>query len=898
MEGDRRPSMWVILAACCLVGLVLGGALAPAAGIQTPIPDLGVEGEGVDDADAGEGDEPGSGDGDLGANGSGVSNYGGVSAGGYPERATVGGRLELADRPALVVESPEPARWRLGAYATYTGDGWESGSDSRVPLSSPVSAVSADQPAYEIDVRARRSFRSLATVNRPAFAATNERQVFVDEERAFTVDEPIRAGETYTTLTYGEASPASAAVASDGDYPADIEARYTRLPEDTPDRLGNRTAEITADAGTPYESAVAVERWLEATKAYSLNATHDREADVATEFVFEMEAGYCQYFATSMVAMLRTQGIPARYVTGYSPGDRVGDDEYRVSEANAHAWVEVYIADVGWVTFDPTPAEGRVEAGRDPASLDELGDDWDATTDEENATDALTRADEPGGSISVTLTDDPVPGRPTTAVVTRNGTPVTRADVLFNGERVGGTSRGGSVTGIVPYAETLSVEVRIRADPSQLNRDELDATVAYSAGIQTDGNPIVEFPLHTTAAIDPLGDPTPGESIEVVATVQGDPIPAADVSVDGQRVATTDDRGSATVELPDAESADIVVERGGVSGDRTIPLQSNESSDDGSGPLSVSVTPEGPAPLPYAPATVRVEYENEPVGNATVTVDGDAVAETGADGTATVRLPLSDPVTVTAAAPEGYVSDSEENPLGETASADLGGARLTGTARIGSLYRNTMGVLGIGIGIVGGLVGLGRRRDIRARRLLADRDRLLADTSQSVLGVVVGTGAAVDSTLPALRRRVEAGLALLTDGTEGISTLGAALAAALRRGLRRIDPRALLAALRGEDTANRAAGDTARQPTVREAWTELRDHTTVPSWATSTPGEIARWAVERDGLPEDAVATLLSAFREVEYGDRPPEERAAAIEAAIERIRETTTATDDGGADP
>ncbi|MEF8913485.1 MAG: transglutaminase domain-containing protein [Natronomonas sp.] len=890
--------MRAILAACCLLGLVLGGALAPAAGIQTPIPDLGVEGEGIDDAGSGEGGESGHGDGDLGANGSsGVSNYGGVSAGGYPERATVGGRLELADRPALVVESPEPARWRLGAYATYTGDGWEQGSDSRVPLSSPVSAVSADQPAYEIDVRVRRSFRSLATVNRPAFAATEGRQVFVDKERAFTVDDPIRAGETYTTLTYGGVSPASAAVASDGDYPAEIEARYTQLPDDTPDRLGNRTAEITADAETPYESAVAIERWLEANREYSLNASHDRDADVATEFVFEMEAGYCQYFATSMVAMLRTQGIPARYVTGYSPGDRVGDDEYRVSEANAHAWVEVYIADVGWVTFDPTPAEGRVEAGRDPAPLDELGDNWDAATDEDNATDTLTRSDETGSSISVTLTEDPVPGRPTTAVVTRNGTPVTRADVLFNGERVGGTNRGGSVTGTVPYAETLSVEVRIREDLPQQNRDELDATVAYSAGIQTDGNPIVEFPLPTTAEIDPLGDPAPGESIEVVATVQGDPIPAADVSVDGQRVATTDDRGSATVELPDAETADIVVERGDVSGDRTISLRSNESNVDGSGPLSVSVTPEAPAPLPYTPATVRVEYENEPVGNATVTVDGDTVAKTGADGTATVRFPLSDPITVTAAAPEGYVSDSGEDPLGETASADLGGARLTGTARIGGLYRNAMGVLGIGIGLVGGLVGLGRRRDIHLRRLLADRDRLPTAAAQSVLGVVVGTGAAVDSTLPALRRRLEAGLALLTDGPEGIVTLGAALAATLRRGLRRIDPRALFAALRGEDTANRAAGATARKPAVREAWDELRTHTTVPSWATSTPGEIARWAIERDDLPESAVTTLLSAFREVEYGDRPPEERAAAIEAAIERIRETAAPADDGGAD-
>ncbi|QLD86348.1 hypothetical protein HWV23_11640 [Natronomonas halophila] len=884
-----------ILAACCLVGLVLGGGLAPAAGIQTPIPDLGVEGEGIDDGGLGfDGDgESMVGDDGPGANdSSGVSSYGGVSTGGYPERATVGGRLELGDSPELVVESPEPSRWRLGAYATYTGDGWERDAASREPLSSPVPAAGADQPAYEIDIQVRRSFRSLVTVNRPAFATAGDRQVFVDAERAFTVEEPIRAGETYTTLTYGPVSRPSAAVASDGDYPEEIEARYTQLPEDTPERLANRTDTITADAETPYESALAVERWLEANKDYSLNATHERGNDVATEFVFGMEAGYCQYFATSMVAMLRTQGIPARYVTGYSPGERVGEERYLVRGANAHAWVEVYIADVGWVTFDPTPADERVAAGRDPAPLDELDEGWNTSTDTgDDETDPLTRNDETGSSISVTLTDDPVPGEATTAVVTRDGTPVRRADVLFNGELVGGTNRVGSVTGTVPYAETLSIQIRLTEGTVRLAQDTDEGASAYGTRNQGEAAPIVDFALPTTADIDLLDDPAPGEPIELVATIQGRPIPGAAVTVDGERVATTDDRGSAAIELPDAETTDIAVEREAVSGDRTVVLRSNDSEAGTTGPLSVSVTPEGPAALPYTSASVRVEYEDEPVANATVTVDGAPVTETDADGTAVIRLPLSDPVTVTAAAPEGYVnaSDSASNPLGETASTELGGARLTGTARLGGLYWNAAGVLGLGLGLVGGLVGLGRRRDIRARRLLADRDRLLAAAVQSALSGVVGIGAAVDATLPELRRRIEAGIALLTDGPGGIATLGAMLAAAMGRGLRRCVP----AILRGDDAAGAVTATDADRPTIREAWAELRDHASVPSWRTSTPGEIARWAVEHDGLPEDDVATLLSAFREVEYGDRQAEERTAAVEAAIERIREAST--EDGG---
>jgi hypothetical protein len=72
-----------------------------------------------------------------------------------------------------------------------------------------------------------------------------------------------------------------------------------------------------------------------------------------------MEAGYCTYYATTMVTMLRTQGIPARLAVGYNAGEPTGDGEYVVRGLNSHAWVEVYFPDVGWVPFDPTPADPR-----------------------------------------------------------------------------------------------------------------------------------------------------------------------------------------------------------------------------------------------------------------------------------------------------------------------------------------------------------------------------------------------------------------------------------------------------------------------------------------------------------------------------------------------------------
>ena len=159
--------MRTVLAVCCLAGLVLGGVLAPAAGIATPVPDLGAEagndgvGPGFDD------DGGGIGGADVVGNGSdadlGVESYGGVSAGGYPREATVGGRLEMSDHEELRVVSPEPRRWRLGAYATYTGNGWVRNDSGREPLSAPLSTELSDRtgPEYEVRVTALRPFRGL-----------------------------------------------------------------------------------------------------------------------------------------------------------------------------------------------------------------------------------------------------------------------------------------------------------------------------------------------------------------------------------------------------------------------------------------------------------------------------------------------------------------------------------------------------------------------------------------------------------------------------------------------------------------------------------------------------------------------------------------------------------------
>jgi transglutaminase-like putative cysteine protease len=75
--------------------------------------------------------------------------------------------------------------------------------------------------------------------------------------------------------------------------------------------------------------------------------------------------GFCQYYATTMAALLRRMGVPARIAEGFLPGDRTGTTEI-IRATDAHAWVEVYFPLYGWVTFDPTP---RPNPKRLPAPL-------------------------------------------------------------------------------------------------------------------------------------------------------------------------------------------------------------------------------------------------------------------------------------------------------------------------------------------------------------------------------------------------------------------------------------------------------------------------------------------------------------------------------------------------
>ncbi len=132
------------------------------------------------------------------------------------------------------------------------------------------------------------------------------------------------------------------------------------------DRLRTLANEWTRDASTPFEQAHAIERIFRTTFGYTL--TPEARGNIIEDFLYNKKRGHCEYFATSMALMVRTIGLPSRVVNGFVSSEWNDIAKaFVVRQSDAHSWVEVYFDNYGWMTFDPTPADGvarRMEMGR------------------------------------------------------------------------------------------------------------------------------------------------------------------------------------------------------------------------------------------------------------------------------------------------------------------------------------------------------------------------------------------------------------------------------------------------------------------------------------------------------------------------------------------------------
>jgi transglutaminase-like putative cysteine protease len=202
----------------------------------------------------------------------------------------------------------------------------------------------------------------LFSLSRPVAIESNLPELFKDSEGAVSF---YRRGD-YERLSYKISSdrslPDANRLKSDNKNYLSETKRYLQLPEQFDERIAALTAQIIEKQTNRFDKAKAVENYLQTQFGYTSEMKATGEEPLA-DFLFNIREGHCEYFATAMAIMLRTQGIATRIVNGFQQGEYNETAEvFVVRQKDAHSWVEVYFpGEDDWVPFDPTPSSGRFD---------------------------------------------------------------------------------------------------------------------------------------------------------------------------------------------------------------------------------------------------------------------------------------------------------------------------------------------------------------------------------------------------------------------------------------------------------------------------------------------------------------------------------------------------------
>ncbi len=287
----------------------------------------------------------------------------------FEDSLAIRGDIKLGETLLFEVQSDKPFLMRGTSYDFYTGRGWKRGEHQTLlsakgeMLTAAIEAVSyRARVAVELQVRAFDDGNTLFTLGTPlgardlsikADVATD----YLGELERIVAADGIDVGQSYTTRgTYSIATPQQ--LLNDGvNYPAWIRERYLQLPDDLPLRVGEETSRILdeADSASPYESVIIINEYLRLLEIdFNLRKPPARR-DVVDYLLFDSRKTYFDLSATTMVVMLRTQGIPARIAVGYAlDTEDTSGLTYSVRKNDAYSWVEVYFPQYGWVEFDPS----------------------------------------------------------------------------------------------------------------------------------------------------------------------------------------------------------------------------------------------------------------------------------------------------------------------------------------------------------------------------------------------------------------------------------------------------------------------------------------------------------------------------------------------------------------
>jgi transglutaminase-like putative cysteine protease len=305
--------------------------------------------------------------------------------------ARVGGPRALGDGVVMRVRSSKFDYWRAVAFDRYTGRGWvlALGERARAALgvATQVEARTPLEPGIAVP-QIELGGRTVVTETIEMTQGRNDNLIVVGGElssaglpvliqHGYLVSDsglalpnfgetaaiysqlPLQQTRTYTVgallSTVDEQSLRGAGTT----YPDWVANYYLQLPDTVTQRTKDKAQEIVraANATTPYDQAIAIQNYLSRFTYDERRPQPPENRDWADYFLFDQQRGYCDDFATTMVVLLRSLNIPARWAQGYAGGSFDSDlGAYIVRQSVAHSWPEVFFPGYGWQRFEPTPA--------------------------------------------------------------------------------------------------------------------------------------------------------------------------------------------------------------------------------------------------------------------------------------------------------------------------------------------------------------------------------------------------------------------------------------------------------------------------------------------------------------------------------------------------------------
>ena len=267
---------------------------------------------------------------------------------------------------------PSGARfyWRARSFDFYDGSQWTT--TEEIPKTIPANEWPFRYPVFAARNEVTLNFTPNVTTMRNIYTAGNPLQVsrqadvladtFADGTTdivALIANPPLHGGEAFQVRSWISTPTILDLKESVRDYPDEIKKLYLQVPENLPVRVSDLAKQITAGLSNPYDQTMAITDWLRKNIEYQISIPPvPGNSDILEWFLFDLKQGYCNYYATAEVIMLRSLGIPARLAVGYAQGEsEQGSNVYTVRRKDSHAWPEVYFDNYGWIEFEPTAAQ-------------------------------------------------------------------------------------------------------------------------------------------------------------------------------------------------------------------------------------------------------------------------------------------------------------------------------------------------------------------------------------------------------------------------------------------------------------------------------------------------------------------------------------------------------------